>query len=386
MISLRPFFAGLCGWTLALSGCSSGSSGAAPGASGSPVASPSPAASGSSKVEPPRAGKDLTLFAWSEYVPEEVIDGFTKETGIAVHYETYASNEEMLSKLLAGGTAYDLIQPSEYTVEALKKQSKLQDYDPANVPNTKNIAADMRGFPHDPEYKTCVPYMAGTVGIVVNTQKVKDPVKSYKDVFAARYKNRIVVVNDAREILTWSLATLGVGPNDVTSESIAKARPLLTEWLKLVKVFDSDSPKTAMLNGDVDLGLVWSGEAALLYEQDKKYTFVLAEEGSHLYIDHLCIPAGAKNKTGAEMFMNHVLRPDVSKQISDKFPYLNPNAEARKLLSDAQRANPASYPPAWFGGSGGQVMDRSKRGEGFRDIGKMSTEVDKLITDLKSAN
>ena len=378
MVTRRSLLTVVCAWSLALLGCSGEGSGSGAAASGTAAAAPAP-----------KAGKELVLFGWSEYLPEAVIDGFSKETGITVHYETYSSNEEMLSKLLAGGTAYDLIQPSNYAVEALIKQDKLAKLDAANVPNLKNIAEDMRGQPHDPGMLRCAPYMASTVGIVVNTDKVKDPIRGYKDVFQAKYKGRIVVVNDAREMVSWALATLGIGPNDITADTLAKARPVLAEWVKLVKVFDSDSPKTAMINGDVDIGVVWSGEAAKLYEQDKKYSFVLPEEGAHLAMDYLCVPAGAKNKAGAEMFIDYVLRPEVSKQISDSFPYTNPNAPARKLLSEAQRANPASYPTLWFG-SAAQVVsgmpDKSKPGEGFRDIGKISTEVDKLVTDLKSAN
>ncbi|MEZ4300305.1 MAG: spermidine/putrescine ABC transporter substrate-binding protein [Polyangiaceae bacterium] len=367
MRSRRSFFAAASAvvvTALTALGCSSDGSGSGSGATTGPATA--------------KAAPQLVLFGWSEYIPEAVIQGFTKETGITLLSETFSSNEEMLAKLLAGATPYDLIQPSEYVVEALIKANKLETLDPAAVPNMKNIAPEMRGFPHDPNYKYCAPYMAGTVGIVVNTEKVKDPIKGYKDVFQEKYKGRIVVLNDAREMVAWSLATLGIGPNDITPDTLAKAKPVLTDWLKLVKVFDSDSPKTAMLNGDVDLGVVWSGEAAILYEKDKKYSFVLPEEGAHLYIDHLCIPAGAKNKQGAELFINYILRPEVSKIISDKFPYLNPNAEARKLLTEAQRANPASYPPA--------LMDKSKKSETFRDIGKAGADVDQLITDLKAAN
>jgi spermidine/putrescine transport system substrate-binding protein len=383
MLNRRTFLAAASATALAALGCSGDKKGPGPSASASPGAG----ASGALAAQKP--GKDLTLFGWSEYIPEAVIDGFSKETGITVHYETYASNEEMLSKLLAGATTYDLIQPSEYVVEALQKQNKLLPLDPANVPNLRNIASDMRGFPHDPELKYSVPYMAGTVGIVVNSAKIKDPIKGYKDVFQPRYKGRIVVVNDARELVTWALATVGIGPNDVNADALAKAKPILAEWVKLVKVFDSDSPKTALLNGDVDIGVIWSGEAALLYEQDKKFAFTLPEERAHFWIDNMCIPAGAKNKLGAEMFIDYVLRPDVSKKISDKFPYLNPNARARALLTDAQLANPASYPPAWFRTPHSVITgmtDTTKRGETFRDIGKMATEIDKLVTDLKSAN
>jgi spermidine/putrescine transport system substrate-binding protein len=358
-------------WTLSLTGCNSDKKAPEPAAGGPGSAAPgTSAAAAPAKAKP---GKEINLFAWSEYVPQEVIDGFTKETGIKVNYETYASNEEMLSKLLAGSTKYDLIQPSEYTAEALIKQKKLQELDQTNITNAKNIAGEFRNLPHDPELKYCIPWLSGTVGIVVNTAKVKDPIKSYKDVFQAKYKGKIVALNDNREMVSWALASQGIGPNEVTTENLAKVKPVLTEWIKLIKVFDSDSPKTAFLNGDVDVGVIWSGEAALLYQQDKKYQYILPEEGTHIYIDSLCVPTTAQNKVGAEMFINYSLKPEVSKIISEKFPYTNPNAEARKLLTKEQLENPASYPPPG-------------RREIFRDIGKMASELDKLVTDLKSAN
>ena len=119
----------------------------------------------------------LNLFCWSEYVPQDVIDGFTKETGIKVNVENYASNEEMLSKLLVGGSKYDLIQPSEYTIEALIKADKLEPLNFANIPNTKNLDPKFTKLPHDPDGKYSVPWMSGTVGIVINTTKVKEPVR-----------------------------------------------------------------------------------------------------------------------------------------------------------------------------------------------------------------
>jgi spermidine/putrescine-binding protein len=365
MIPRRSLLVAACLAALTAAGCSSGGSG-----SGGPAPSGAPASG--------KAGKELVLFGWAEYIPDAVIQGFTKETGITVLSETFSSNEEMLSKMLAGATAYDLVQPSEYMVEALTKQNKLLALDHANLPNLKHIVPEVRGQPHDPTFKFCAPYLAGIVGIAINTEKIKDPIKGYKDVFQEKFKGRIAVLNDARELVSWALASQGIRPNDITEANLEKARPVLAGWLKLVKVFDSDSPKTPFLNGDVDVGVIWSGEAALLHEQNKKFAFVVPEEGTHLYIDHLCIPAGAKNKAGAEMFINHVLRPDVSKIISDKFPYWNPNAEARKLLTDAQRANPASYPAGMF--------EKGNKIETFRDLGKVSTDIDKLVTDLKAAN
>ena len=345
------------------------------GCQGDKPPAPQAAGSASPKASPgpePAALKELNLFAWSEYVPQKVIDGFTKETGIKVNYETFASNEEMLSKLLAGSTKYDLIQPSEYTVEALVKQGKLEALDHAKLANLKNIAPEFKGRAHDPEFKHSVPWMAGVVGIVVNTDKVKDPVTGYKDVFQDKYTGRIVALNDNRELVSWALATQGMDANAITPEALEKAKPVLEKWIKLVKVFDSDSPKTALLNGDVDLGVVWSGEAAKLVESDKKFQFVVPVEGTHVYFDSLSIPKGAPNREGAHLFINYVLRPEVSKLISEEFPYTNPNAEARKLLTPEQLKNPASYP------------DLAKM-QTFRDIGKAAADIDKLVTDLKAA-
>jgi len=318
--------------------------------------------------------QSLNLFAWSEYVPWSVIDGFTRETGIAVNYETYASNEEMLAKLISGAQRYDLIQPSEYTAEALIKERRLMPIDWSKVPNIRNVGAQYQHLRHDPDQQYTVPWMVGSVGIVVNTAKVADDIKGYADVFREPHKGRIVVINDPREIVSWALATIGKDPNDVTPETLAQIEPLLRRWLPLVKVYDSDSPKTALLNGDVDLGIVWSGEAALLYRENPRFRYILPAEGAHQFIDSLAIPANAANPDAAMAFMNYILRPEVSRLISAEFPYTNPNLEARKLLSAAELANPASYPPG------------DPRLVTFGDIGPSAVQIDKLVTDLKAAS
>jgi spermidine/putrescine transport system substrate-binding protein len=215
--------------------------------------------------------------------------------------------------------------------------------------------------------------MQGTVGIVVNTEKVKEPVLGYADVFQDKYKGRIVILDDALEIVTWALATLGLGPDAVTKPNLEKVRPTLAKWLPLVKVYDSDSPKTPLLNGDVDLGIVWSGEAAILInEQPGKFRYHLPKEGGHMFIDNLAIPKGAEHVDTAHRFIEYLLRPEVSKQISEEFPYTNPNLAARKLLTPKELANEASYPPG------------NPKLSTFRDIGPMAADVDKLFTDLKA--
>ena len=315
----------------------------------------------------------LNLFVWTEYVPQAVLDKFTQETGIKVAMETYSSNEEMTQKLFAGGGNYDLIQPSEYTVEALIKDDYLQPPDHAKIPNLKNLAPEFREMPFDPGNKYSVPWLSGFVGITYNAETVPGPVVGYSDVFTTNNAGRIVTLDDSRELVSWAMAASGLPVNDVTDENLEKIKPMLRDWMSKIKVFDSDSPKTSLSNGDVDLGVIWSGEGALLFNQNPKFQWVLPAEGFHMFIDSLAIPKTAKNKEMAEEFINFILRPDIGKMILDEFPYYSPNAEARKLLSDAERNNPASYPPG---------LDITKALL-FKDIGAQGSKVDELITSLK---
>jgi spermidine/putrescine transport system permease protein len=359
--------------TLALAGC-----GKAPEAA---PAAPTPAATSTPTPVSPQAtepvgdtDKNLNIFCWSEYIPQEIIDTFTKETGIQVSMETYASNEEMLAKLFAGGGSYDLVQPSEYVIEGLIREGMLTPIDHQAIPNMKNLAPEFTSMSFDPGNKYSVPYMAGTVGIVVNTELVQDDIKTYNDVFQEKFSKNIVVLDDAREIVSWGLESLGIPVNEVSDENLEKVKPVLQKWLPLVKVFDSDSPKTALLNGDVALGVVWAGEGAILLNEDKKFKWVVPAEGAHLFVDSLAIPKSAKHVKNAELFINFILRPEISAKISEAFPYLNPNVAARELLTPAQRNNPASFPTA----------DELANMQTFKDIGEQATKIDELVTSLKA--
>ena len=318
-----------------------------------------------------KPAQSINLLGWSEYIPHEVLDGFEKETGIKVRVDAVASNEAMQSKLLAGATKYDLIQPSEYLVESLVKMDRLAPLDMANVPNFKNILPEFRDQSFDPANRFTVPYMSGTVGIVYNADKIKDPIEGFVDVFKPEYARRIIVVDDNREIVTWALLVDGIPINDVTDENVEKVRPMLAEWVKLIRKYDSDSPKTDLLQGNADIGVIWNGEAAMVLNQDKRFKFVVPQEGTHRYIDSFAIPSDAPNKAEAEAFINYCLRPEVSKLISEEWPYTNPNGEARKLLSADELNNPASYPK----------LDHPQT---FHDIGKQASKVDQLMTELRS--
>jgi spermidine/putrescine transport system substrate-binding protein len=289
--------------------------------------------------------RELHLLCWSEYVPQSVIEGFEKKSHARVTMETYNSNEQMLAKLRAKAGYYDLIQPSGFYVARLVKEDGLADLDFARIPNIRNIDPKFRHLPFDPEARYSVPWLAGTVGIVVNTERVKETIKAYADVFGGKYAGRIVVVDDAREVVAWALTSLDIPITDVSAPSLARVEPVLDKWLPQVAVFDSDNPRSAMLDGRADIGIVWSGEAALLWQMDHKFQYILPARGAHMFVDSLAVPKAAPHKTVAEDFINYCLTPEISVLISEAYPYTNPNLPARPLLKPEQLANPASYPP-----------------------------------------
>lgn len=339
-----------------------------------PTATPEDGAASAADATDTGEPKVLNIFAWSEYVPQAVIDKFTERTGIRVNMQNYASNEEMLQKLFAGGGRYDIIQPSEYVVEELISEGALLELDHDRITNIGNLAPEFRELDFDSGNQFSVPWMAGTVGIVINTDQVTDEITGFEDVFQDQYRGQIVILDDAREIVSWALAANDIPMNDVSDENLEKIRPTLERWLPLVRVYDSDSPKTAMINGDVSLGIVWSGEGALLIDQEPdKFKWVLPKEGTHMFVDSLVIPKSAQHPNNAHLFINFILEPEVSAMISEDFPYLNPNKAAREILTPEQLANEASFPPD-------EVIDDLQT---FKSIGEQSGAVDDLITTIK---
>lgn len=358
-------FASLLSAALSMVGCGKDESATPPVTPGAPT---TPTAG-------PKLSGELNLFAWSEYVPTSVIEGFEQETGVKVKYEAYDSNEQMLAKLEGGSNKYDIIQPSEYVIESLIKRGALEAIELDKVPNLKNLSPEFLKQPHDMGLKYSVPWMAGTVGIVYNTEVVKEPINGFADVFQDKYKGKIVVLDDSREIVSWAVAVNGKQLNDLTPETMSATRPLLQKWLPLVAAYDSASPKDKLRSGEVDIGIVWSGEGAtLLNEDNKKWAWALPKEGSHMFIDSLAIPKNSPNKEAALAFINYILRPEVSVKITEEFPYLNPNAEAVKMLPEAARTNIASFPPE----------AARKNLQTFKDLSSdLQSEADKLVTQVK---
>jgi spermidine/putrescine-binding protein len=285
----------------------------------------------------------LNIYAWSEYIPQDLLDGFADLYGVKVNYDTYASNEELMAKLQAGGSGYDIVLPSDYVVSQLVALDLLERLDKAGLTNLGNIDPQFLGRDYDPGNAYTVPYQWGTTGIAYNTTKVTPPITRFADLWRADLKDRLVVLDDQREMLGIALRQLGFDRNSTHPDELAQARDKLIALKPNIKLFDSDSPKTALLGGEVDAGVVYNGEGALIRREDPAFTYVLPADGCGVWYDNLAIAKGAPHKDAAMAFIDYVLRPESGALITRDFPYSNPNAEALDFLKTSDPQLYATY-------------------------------------------
>ena len=186
---------------------------------------------------------ELNLYAWSEYIPQTLLDNFTTQTGIKVNYDTYSSNEELMAKLQAGASGYDVIIPSDYMVSILNKQGLLEKLDMAQIPNFKNIDDRLKNQDYDPGNQFTVPYQWGTSCLVVDTSKVTRPITKWADLWDPEFAGKVVLLDDEREVIGMVLEVLGYDKNSTDPAQLEEAKTKLSELMPNVKLFDSDSPK-----------------------------------------------------------------------------------------------------------------------------------------------
>ncbi|HEY4689172.1 MAG TPA: spermidine/putrescine ABC transporter substrate-binding protein [Anaerolineae bacterium] len=272
----------------------------------------------------------LNLYGWTEYIPQDHVDCFEMVYGVRVNLELYSSNEEMYAKLSAGSASYDLVQPTDYIISLMIRQGLLQKLDKSKLPVLKNFDPNYLNLPFDPDNDYTIPYQAGTDAIVVNTDAIEDPPKSWADLWKPEFidARRMVSLDDSRAVIGATLLTLGYDVNTTDPEQLEEARVKLTELAKGIKLYDSDSPKTALIAGDVDLGITWTGEAFLAHQENPAIEYVYPEEGAILWQDNYAMPASAPHPDAAYAWINYTMQGNLFWLMLRDFPYTNPDKAA----------------------------------------------------------
>ncbi|QKN81776.1 extracellular solute-binding protein [Scandinavium goeteborgense] len=306
----------------------------------------------------------IYFYNWTEYVPDSLLEQFTRETGIKVIYSNYESNEILYAKMKTG-SVYDLVVPSSYYVAKMRKEGMLQKINKDVLTNFKNLDPLLLNKPFDRNNEYSVPYIWGATVIAVNYKNISpNSIHGWSDLWAPRFRSSLLLIDDDREVFHIALRKLGYSGNTTNVKQIQQAAKELMALSPNVLLYDGDNPGNPFIEGDVDVGMIWNGSAYVASKAGVPLKVIWPKEGAIFWMDSLAIPAGAQNKEGALKLINFLLRPDVAAAVAERIGYPTPNLAARALLPPEIQHNPMLYPDA----------ETLKNGEWQDDVGS-ATEI-----------
>jgi putrescine transport system substrate-binding protein len=322
--------------------------------------------SGSDSASGPDAGsgKVLNLYIWSDYVAPNTLAAFEKESGIKVHVAYYDANETLETKLLAGSSGFDVVVPSASYFERQIKAGVYLKLDKSKLPNLKNMDPQLmsRVAHHDPDNAHGIIYMWGTNGIGYNAKMVKAlmpdaPLDSWRLVLDPSVASKVAkcgisVLDSPAEVLRGVYSYLGKDPNSQNADDLALADATLTKIRPYIRNINSSEYIEALANGDLCIAVGYNGDVmqardrALEANKGIDIDYVVPKEGSILWFDMMAIPADAPNPESAYAFMNYIMTPQVSADISNFKRYANANLAAQPLVKADVKDDPRIYPTA----------------------------------------
>ncbi|WP_269933365.1 polyamine ABC transporter substrate-binding protein [Aminobacter sp. HY435] len=305
----------------------------------------------------------VNVYNWSDYIDSSIIDDFTKETGIKVVYDVYDSNEILETKLLAGGSGYDIVVPTASPFLARQIQAGVyQKLDKSKLPNLTNMwdAVSERVAKFDPGNEFSVNYMWGTTGIGYNTKKIKealgvDSIDSWDVIFKPEQLAKLAdcgvyFLDSPTDIIPTALNYLGLVPDSTAPEDIAKAEELMLSIRPSIRKFHSSEFINALANGDICVAVGFSGDLfqardrAAEADQGVEISYVIPKEGAEMWFDQMAIPADAKHVDEAHAFINYMMKPEVIAKASNYVFYANGNKASQPLLDKEVLDDKAIYP------------------------------------------
>ncbi len=318
--------------------------------------------------------KKLNLFIWSDYMSEDVIKQFSKQSGIKVTYDTYDSNEALETKLQSGVADYDLVIPSDYMIKKLIEQKLLLKLDRSKLPNWSHLDERFLGKKFDTGNEYSVPYFWGTTGLGFN-KKAAGAVNSWGVLFDPKHKGQILMLDDVRECFAVALKYQGQSINTRDPAILRKAADLLKKQKQLVKTYNSGDFANILAAGDVNFSHGYNGQLAeVIAEAPDELDYVVPKEGATFWLDGMCIPAKSRHPEAAHAFINFFLDPKNSAANVNEISYACGNKSARAFINKEILENPVIYPDD-------ATINRC---EFLEDVGDAITTYDELWTEIKA--
>ncbi len=294
---------------------------------------------------------EINVYNWGEFISDgsegamDVISEFEEKHNIKVNYTTYETNEQLYTMLKESNSTYDVVIPSDYMVEKLISEQLVQEINFDNIPNYKNISEDYKNKSFDPENKFSVPYSWGVVALCYNVDKVNgEKITGFADLWNEKLKGEILMIDNSRDAMAIAISLTGGDPTNITKADIDKAYDKLIEQKPLLKKYVMDLIFNEMEGSQAAIAPYYAGDIYTMMSNNESLTYCLPEEGSNYFIDSMCIPTCAKNKEGAEKFINFMLEAEVAKANAEYIGYSTPNSAAFALLDDEVKNNPLIYP------------------------------------------
>jgi len=297
------------------------------------------------EATPTLPGK-IVLYSWAEYLPAQILEAFTAETGIAVEYRSYASQDEAAASLRAGAT-YDLVLVDSVYIPSLIDDGLLAELDYRNIPNFKNVSANFRDLVFDPGNRYSIPFHWGTSGLLVRTDLVKKPVEHWVDLWDPEVGGRVAVWPIQHSLVPIALLADGHEADSVDPNDLQDAAARLG-WLRDHAILVANEEATIipyLVSGRAVAAYGWAYDADQAARQSEPIAYILPSEGTILWQDLFVIPASSANQPGAEQFLDFILRPEISARIIEESRYAMANDAALDLLDPATRDNPLIFPP-----------------------------------------
>jgi len=298
-----------------------------------------------------KEGGELFVYNWEEYIHPDTIPDFEKEFSVKVTYDTYPGNEQLLAKLQAGGSRYDVVFPTHNFVPIHIAQGLLAPLNHENIPDLKNITPRFLNTSVDPGNKYSVPYLWGMTALAHNTKYTKDDPNndSWALMFESGpklYSGKLGFTDEMEEVMATALAYLGYSVNSRDKNELMEAGELLIKIKPHVKAFYPGADETkALITEDIIIGHEWNGEVVKAHRKNPAVEWLLPKEGGTAWFDNMAIGKDAPHKFTAEAFINYMLRPDVSASNSDEGGYATPNRLAIEKYVPAEVAqDPGIYP------------------------------------------
>jgi spermidine/putrescine transport system permease protein len=317
----------------------------------------------------------LNLYIWSGYLAPDTLKVFEQRFQARVQVDLYDSVEALLAKLQSGNSGYDIVVPSDYAVQILQRQRLLSPLDKAQIPNLeRNLDPQFLGRSFDPENRYSVPYTWGTTGIGYRKDHVGQLTNGWQVLWEEKHRGKIVMLDDMRENFSAALKLSGFSINSRDPAQLQTAKSLLEKQKPLLQAYNSSNFQELLVSGDAWLVHGWNGQIVKYARENPNIGYLLPKEGTTLFIDSFCIPAGASNQALAHQFINYMLEPETAAAVVNHTGYTVANRAARPYINKALLENPALFPdPA--------LLDKC---EMLEDLGDTALLYDRLWTEVRS--